>query len=467
MVERDSLLPGRYSRFGIAQRPRLRTTRGSSGDAASTAATVKSEPSRTETFFLALAFLVLQGAFAGMTASGDAAEAASDGNDSRRMLALLVIIIGTIFYCRARIPAIFSNAKANAGYFILPLIVLTSTAWSVEHSLTLKRSVLVLAICGFDLYVATSFSLDKILKSLSTTIFLSAIASLLVALLLPSLGLEFTEGLGGDWKGIFPQKNTLGQVMAVGVFAEMCLMIRARRPLVLGAVRVLFLLVILSRSHSASSALSAISAIGIAVFFMTIRNGTGSAIVAGLVAAAGLVLAITFLATDPASLFEMLDRDPSLTGRTELWTYVWEAISERPLLGWGYSAFWTPDSRNVAYIQHAIHWPAPNSHNGYLEIALGTGIVGIAGLVTTVLWAARRVVTLAVQEKRCLDHPAGVDRAADAVQSHRKFHDRCIGLHLECLHHRWVQSRDRAEKINCFASAEKYRDLDPPARKAT
>jgi O-antigen ligase len=358
---------------------------------------VQAGPTRSENAFLALAFLVLQGAFSGLTASGDATGTVGDGNDFRRMLAFLIVILGTAFYARKRLPILFSGLKSNIGYFVLPLIILASAIWSIEPSLTLKRSILVIAICGFDLYVATIFGLDKILKLLSTTIFFSALASLLVALALPSLGREFTEGLGGDWKGIFPQKNTLGQVMAVGVFAEMSLMIMARRPLGWGAIRVLFLLAVLSRSHSASSALSAMSAVGIALFFMSVRKGAGGVVVGGLIACATLILVIALLASDPLSVFEMLDRDPSLTGRTELWTYVWEAIRERPALGWGYSAFWTPDSRNVTYIQHAIRWAAPNSHNGYLEIALGTGLLGIVGLIATAFWAARRIVKLAAQ----------------------------------------------------------------------
>ena len=101
------------------------------------------------------------------------------------------------------------------------------------------------------------------------------------------------------------------------------------------------------------------------------------------------------IGTDLSALFELLDRDPSLTGRTDLWNYVIDAIREKPLFGWGYMAFWTPDSPSATYIQNQIRWPAPNAHNGYLELTLGLGLVGLAALGVTALWTVRRVVAAA------------------------------------------------------------------------
>jgi O-antigen ligase len=108
-----------------------------------------------------------------------------------------------------------------------------------------------------------------------------------------------------------------------------------------------------------------------------------------------LALIGSVVGTGLSNLFDLLDRDPSLTGRTDLWNYVIDAVRERPVFGWGYMAFWTPDSTSATYIQNQIRWPAPNAHNGYLELALGLGLVGVAGFAGTALWTARRIVTTA------------------------------------------------------------------------
>ena len=59
----------------------------------------------------------------------------------------------------------------------------------------------------------------------------------------------------------------------------------------------------------------------------------------------GVILAV-FLApmfivamVAPDTLLEMIGKDPTLTGRTEIWAYVIQDIWMKPLLGWGYSFF--------------------------------------------------------------------------------------------------------------------------------
>ena len=52
----------------------------------------------------------------------------------------------------------------------------------------------------------------------------------------------------------------------------------------------------------------------------------------------GPLACLTFGLT-PQSLFDLLGRESNLTGRTDFWPYLQQAISERPILGYGYDAF--------------------------------------------------------------------------------------------------------------------------------
>ena len=351
-----------------------------------------------ERLFLGFAFLVLQGAFISMAAADDSAAAeAADAGDARHMIAFALLLLGTAVFARKHLRDMAEAAGANLVYFVLPALIVVSTVWSIEPLLSLKRSVLTVGVCGFDLYIATAIGLDRLLKMLSLSIFVSALASVAAAIAVPTIGREITEGLIGDWRGVFPQKNALGHVMSVGVFIEMALMVRARRLLVGGWIRSALYLFLVAMAHSASSLLSVALAFILSVFYVTFRRGLASATLCVALTLGVLALVVGVVGDDLSIVFTALDRDPSLTGRTELWDYVLDLIREKPFLGWGYMALWTPDNPNVTYIVNQIGWSAPNSHNGYLELALSLGLAGLAGLAVTGVWTFRRVIVSILQ----------------------------------------------------------------------
>jgi O-antigen ligase len=79
-----------------------------------------------------------------------------------------------------------------------------------------------------------------------------------------------------------------------------------------------------------------------------------------------------------------LSRDATLTGRTQLWTELME-FDVNPLIGKGYMSFWLRDE--VFKILWAKYWWKPNqAHNGYLEIYLNLGLIGVlllAGIIVS------------------------------------------------------------------------------------
>ncbi|NJN01329.1 MAG: O-antigen ligase family protein [Leptolyngbyaceae cyanobacterium SL_1_1] len=74
-----------------------------------------------------------------------------------------------------------------------------------------------------------------------------------------------------------------------------------------------------------------------------------------------------------------LGRDPTLTGRTLIWEIVIQKIWQKPLLGYGVSAFWATGSPYAVEvgINVANDYIPPHSHNGFLELALSIGLVGL------------------------------------------------------------------------------------------
>lgn len=87
---------------------------------------------------------------------------------------------------------------------------------------------------------------------------------------------------------------------------------------------------------------------------------------------------IFYIYTEMADeLLGLIGKDPTLTGRTELWVWAREMIDKRPYLGYGYTAFWQGLDSASAYIIRAARWPVPYSHNGILDMWLDIGLLGV------------------------------------------------------------------------------------------
>ena len=92
-----------------------------------------------------------------------------------------------------------------------------------------------------------------------------------------------------------------------------------------------------------------------------------------------IVLGVPYIA-DVLSFF---GRDVTLTGRTGLWGGIIQSISKRPILGYGFYAFWQGLNGESANLILANHWVFGYAHNGMLEILLQLGIVGLGAFLIT------------------------------------------------------------------------------------
>jgi exopolysaccharide production protein ExoQ len=75
-----------------------------------------------------------------------------------------------------------------------------------------------------------------------------------------------------------------------------------------------------------------------------------------------------------------LGRDISLTGRLQLWVFSFVMALHHPWLGYGYDAFWRSGQGAPEAIWRALQWEAPHSHNGFLEVWLDLGMLGLVSL---------------------------------------------------------------------------------------
>jgi exopolysaccharide production protein ExoQ len=86
---------------------------------------------------------------------------------------------------------------------------------------------------------------------------------------------------------------------------------------------------------------------------------------------------ITVLVTNSDAALTLLGRDSTLTGRTQLWHECMVSILKRPMLGYGFDAFWRGMIGESARVTLAVHWLVPTAHNGALQLWLDLGAVGL------------------------------------------------------------------------------------------
>ncbi len=246
-----------------------------------------------------------------------------------------------------------------------------SILWSIDPMLTFRRMIPLWMWLIVGIYFGERYSIDEFLQLLGSAFAIVITVTFALYFVHPSYVLD--PGHETAWRGICLHKNTFGAYMVMSglVFATCA---RKTLPFVnysfcAASAFLVFL------SHSATAwVLGAIILVAMPVFRLAKLPMTQFVPICTFTA-----LCVTELAVwPPQSVLELLGRDASLTGRTDLWAAVMIAISRRPLLGYGYDAFW--QGVKGESLQAAINagWLAPHSHNGYLELALGLGIPGLA-----------------------------------------------------------------------------------------
>ena len=80
----------------------------------------------------------------------------------------------------------------------------------------------------------------------------------------------------------------------------------------------------------------------------------------------------------PDTFLELVGKDPTLTGRTQMWVYIIQDIWMNPWLGWGYFSFWSTSNPFAVEISNVMGFVVPQAHNGLLELLLNAGVLGTA-----------------------------------------------------------------------------------------
>lgn len=276
-----------------------------------------------------------------------------------------------------------------------------SFQWSVTPSDTLRRAFGLTMATAFALYLAARYDWRQLLKLLTAAWIIMVVGCFVFAVFFAPWHVMRDEHPGA-WSGLWTHKNTLAAIMSFGcgLMLSAAVLDPRLRPWALAGFVGALILIVFSTGRTALLALAA----GIATLslFWVMRRGPVAMVVlgAGAVSAAVIMAGLVILA--PQVLVEVLGRDLTFTGRTDIWESLDRAIALRPWLGYGFGAFWVEEQGPRFWVQRDVAWNVIGAHNGWLEIMLAVGRIGL------ILFLIQLAVTAARAARFGLDPIAGV-----------------------------------------------------------
>ncbi len=273
------------------------------------------------------------------------------------------------------------------NWIILPFVLFSALSifWSVAWDISLSRWLILVASIVVGAYVGLRFELPYLTRLLSIFCVVILLLSLGLIVFAPRFGIMYYYDIQGAWKGIFWHKNHMGIIAA---FASMMFLLSAiaslqHRPRTFWAWGVLYFLslafVYLTQSVGSYVTLAVVHAVlFLALAYLRVRprlRGYHYALLLGAAVLAGILLYANL-----GRVFSLLNRSPSLTGRIPMWGHLFNIyFSQRPVFGYGFNAFWYIAShRETMGIVAGYPDPIVIADNGFIDILMGTGYIGLA-----------------------------------------------------------------------------------------
>jgi exopolysaccharide production protein ExoQ len=281
---------------------------------------------------------------------------------------------------------------------LFPILALLFCPVSQQITRTISSDAVLLSGILLVFYVMTRYKLNEVLELFLVLGTGTIVASILFALVLPQYGRDLMGGHSSAWKGIFSAKNYLGNMALF--FLTMAVTYRPRSPLfrALRVSQILFCLVAIAFSRAATSYMLTAVYIAYATTLRSVRTlRRKDYFVAFILLLVLFGAVIAFVAWQPDLLFSVLGKDSTLTGRTEIWNAVAGSIAKRPLLGYGYQAFWLGFKGESYRIILTVTWALGQAQNGFLDVMLEVGVGGLIIVLLLFGFAVRDAVACLMQ----------------------------------------------------------------------
>ena len=288
------------------------------------------------------------------------------------------------------------------GLFCACMVASTLWATNSQHTIIESVSLISTFICG--VYFAKRFSLVEKLS----IIVVAMQPGLLLSRYAIAHDWKMSKSIEGYWVGIYFNRNSLAPVAMVSFVTALTLMyvvylrkfdkLRIFKICVLADIAI-FALVIVIRTRSNTPFGGLLAGSAVFMFWEGIRRTRLASLLhdsrsrirmySAFIALVGLVS--WFAMQFQSQVLRLFGETVDFNGRSSIWKYSWNGFLERPLLGWGWLSAW----RSWAFMKMDLWWTVEGvswSHNAYLDVLLGGGVLAVVIFVSAVVWGIYRII---------------------------------------------------------------------------
>lgn len=272
---------------------------------------------------------------------------------------------------------------------LAPILAAVSTLWSEAPMTTLRYGVQFMLTAYIGVLLARLMSPRRFLIVFMLSMFVFCIGCILY-------GRQGSSTEGMVLIGLTGSKNQMGYAAQLLILAGLAVMMLREVPPWLRGIAALALPVGIYILLGVNSATALLMGVGGCAVLMVLAftermqpGGRLAALIGGVVIVTPLLLLLPeAIAAWNTFLFDTLDKDPTLTGRTILWAHADDLIARRPLLGYGYQAIWMGESSETIGLKRIFNVTDGRTfhfHHQFRQVAVDTGLIGLAAFVGAII----------------------------------------------------------------------------------
>jgi len=278
---------------------------------------------------------------------------------------------------------------------VYSLFCLLTTFWSVFGAWTFYKSMeflLDVTVISALLCVISSAEQYKTLFDFTWTVYgIETVWCWMQIAIWPTEALQ-----DGRLKGVFPLTayNALGEYGALLAIVSLARLM----PITKGKFRQSWYIALLGFGIATMIAAQTRNAIGgvvlAAVLVLVLSRGLTGALMAGLAAGGVIFTALGALVQNFMQRGQSDEALEGLSGRLEWWRFAWAQFLEHPIAGLGaYAA-------GKFAVMKSLNVNSGSTHSDYIELLVGTGLVGFVLFVTAIIWTWRLLIGF-IRDQAC------------------------------------------------------------------